>query len=633
MAKRSLTKEAKEAINTLFERGVTDVQAALSALTEAGFKVDAQQLGGMLTLWKRSKAGAAGFGPSQPSPKPHVQAQVHAAAARVLDQPASAQVPKSVPKGDGFGWDDPPRSPGAGSGLGDDEQVELHIFRIGPTNDGFLGVETPPFDLEQLGRKYGSGMYEITLYMNGTQIKKVKKQVSQVFGAPKYPRATPGAPDPRLVMERPNFEHRPPLREESPVKETVEIIKAVRDLDKGDEKPGAIPEAESWLDRERKRLDIERADREARAAADKAAADERHTREMERMKEEYAHREREAKAQRDHIEKLELARNKELQDAIAATNASIAGLQANMEAEIQKNQAALDAKLTLEREHQKEMAALREKELERERERIAVDRARVEADAKLQREWQEKMYDLQVKALPGKGDTVVAELVASTLKDCLVRVDEKAGKVIELAQLKQLAAVLGPDQAQQLFRSFVMNGGGEIAKFLAGGPAAAPGARGQEAAKPVQETPAAKPEPEAKGDPMNGIAQQVYATPFFKDLIEIWGGHLRLKRTPYLFANQMAGYMMEDRRVELFYSYMASKPWGEFLPEILEKVPEALRGHFKTPEAEKFFDTVVELIAKRIEADHVARGITSEGAQPAAAASTPEPDASERRAG
>src|SRR5207249_428442 len=158
-----------------------------------------------------------------------------------------------------------------------------------------------------------------------------------------------------------------------------------------------------------------------------------------------------------------------------------------------------------------------------------------------------QMYDLHLKAIPGSGQDKTTEMIVNVVKDALVKADEKAGKIIDLRQLQEITQVLGKEQAQQLLAGFVKNGGVDISRFLAGGPNAAP-ARPQPAAQPAQPAGAAAAEerPQAaqdKGDGMNGIAQQVYQTPFFKDLLEIWGGHLRMGRSPFLFSNQMAGYM------------------------------------------------------------------------------------------
>jgi len=108
---------------------------------------------------------------------------------------------------------------------------------------------------------------------------------------------------------------------------------------------------------------------------------------------------------------------------------------------------------------------------------------------------------------------------------------------------------------------------------------------------------------------MNGIAAQVYGTPFFRDLLDIWAGHLRMKRSPILFASQMAGYMIEDRRIELFYNYMAGRPWSEFIEELRPKMDPKHVEYFEAEPADKFFSDVIDLVAQRIEKDHAERGI------------------------
>lgn len=626
-----LPPKVREEIESLLNQGILDSKEILIRLEAMGYKnIGGQQVGGLLTLHKRRMSG-------------DLSADFRRAADSVLNPDATPEPASEAPRvsfpADGFNW-----SAGAGNGTGPggfsfgQVRVEYHIWRVAPTNDGFLGVEPEGFTLSTLGQKYGSGTYDIALYVNDKRAKTVREIMAKTYGDPKTPRS--GGPAPRLVHED---EKRKESQSAGELSEAVRAVRDIHDMVKQQEvpksglegkvvdrafevltaKPASAPqdslvamlqaqqlkadtdraaERDRW-ERDQKaaqaRVEDERKDREARDDRERKDAEAKHTREMDRMKAEFDLRQKEAervaidKDKRDEeyrkfVHGLEKDREKRLEEAILATNQSIEGLQAAHAADLEK-----------ERNHQAELARIREDQLK-------LDRERMVEESKLNREHMNQLYDLQLKAIPNtNGNT--EKMICETIKDIVVRADAKFTETLDVKKMQELIKLVGPENAQQLAASYMMNGGIDMKKIFGqklatAPPAAEPAPAGAPAAAP----PVASA---MKGEGMNSILQTVFETPFFMDLIDVWAGHLKHKRSPYLFAHQMAEYMVEDRRVTSFYNYMAARTWQEFFEEIKGKIPAAKLPFFEAPEAEKHFDQVIELIAKRIEADHVVRGI------------------------
>lgn len=682
MAKRVLHQKVHQEIARLLNEGILEPREIAARLDAAGFKnVGGQQISGLVTLHKRRLAGDVGFGRTQPAAPaapslsdlleaPAAPPAAAAPLAPAIERPAGNGFPQ-----DGFNWGEGASGtePGVGGFSFGQVRMEYHISRIAPANDGFLGIEPQGFSLDHLGKKYGSGTYDVTLYVNDKKLRTVRQILSQTYGEPRTPRAGGGNSFPRLL---PEGERRPSLP--SSAGELSEAVKAVKDIHEITDRRGnglegkvlekaldalttkpptgqdstvvsvlqaqqARLDADRQLERDRwereqtaarDRYEQERRDRDARDERERKDAEAKHQREMDRMKEEFSLRQKEAdrlQAERDKraeddrkfYSSMEKDREKRLEEAIQATNASIQGLQEAHAADLQK-----------EREHQTALMKIREDQLK-------LDRDRMLEESKTNREHMQQLYDLQLKALPNKGGT--EEMICNTIKDALARADAKVTETLEVKKMQELVKLVGPENAQQLAASFLLQGGVDINKIfgqkLAVQPAAGPGGAGAPAAgAPIQPTAssvaAAAPAAAAgtvatkdalKGDGMNSIAQQVFDTPFFTDLLDIWAGHLRLKRSPFLFTNQMVEFMLEDKRVSLFYNYMAGRTWEEFWPEVKAKVPPAKVSVFETPEASKFYSDVIELISKRIEQDYVQRGIVPTGLEPAAAPeATPE---------
>lgn len=678
MAKRVLHQKVHQEITRLLNEGILEPREIAARLDAAGFKnVGGQQISGLVTLYKRRLSGDVGFGRTQP-PSPVAQPSL----SDLLEAPSAPPVPAAPapaapfqerPAGngfpqDGFGWGDAAggQEPGVGGFSFGQVRMEYHIARIAPANDGFLGIEPQGFSLDHLGKKYGSGTYDVTLYVNDKKLRTVRQILSQTYGEPRTPRSGGGSSFPRLL---PEGERRPSAP--SSAGELSEAVKAVKDIHeitdrKGNglegkvlekafdalTKPAAtgqdstvvsvlqaqqarldsdrVLERDRW-EREQKaindRYEQDRRDREAREDRARTDAEAKHTREMERMKTEFDLRQKEAdrlqverdnraEADRKFYSSMEKDREKRLEDAINATNASIQGLQEAHAADLQK-----------EREHQTALMNIQKDQLK-------LDRERLIEESKANREHMDQIYQLQLKALPNKGGT--EEMICNTVKDGLARIDAKVTETLEVKKLQEVVKMVGPENAQQLATSYLLQGGIDINKIfgqkLAVQPGAAPAQGAPAAGAPIQPTassaaaatPAAAASPVAakdalKGDGMNSIAQQVFDTPFFTDLLDIWAGHLRLKRSPFLFTNQMVEFMLEDKRVSLFYNYMAGRTWEEFWPEVKSKVPPQKVAVFETTEAAKFYSDVIELIAKRIEQDYVQRGIVPTGLEPAAA--------------
>lgn len=662
---RALSTRVRRSVEELFEQGVTEVAEVCDRLDN---KISRQQVGGLLTLWRRRLAGQGAFpAPLRPE-APHLEATgretvpmtpastVAAPATVTATQPAHqdafdfGQAPPTALKGDSFGFGTP--------------AVEYHIRRTGPTLVGFLGVEPDPFDPVTLGNKYGSGIYQITKYINGQRVGyPAPLTIADTFGVPRSPRPTSSYPrlrpydDPdEAARERERERQRDAehSRRNGPAElsETVSAVKQIHDMvsDKKGAPAAQTPvdllltffqqqqakadadraaERDRW-EREQKadrdKWEREKKDKDDRDARDRVDAERRHKEEMDKVKNDHLFRmaeaERQAKdretaerAAREHqekqdreyrqfVEKLDKEREQRLDKAVSEAHGAAASVQVTMKEERE-----------LDRKHDKELGELRRVELENERTRITNDLS-------MQREHLQQMYELQLKAIPAQsGDGT--KMICEVIKDAVGKADEHAKTVEEIRKTQALVAALGPEKAQQLAQQLLTGGGVDLARVLPGqkaaaAPAAAAPANGQANATGGTGGNGNGKAADSKGDGMNGIAAQVIETPFFKDLLEIWGGQLRMKRTPYLFVDQLCGFMIEDKRVQLFYNYMAGKPWDEFWPEVKSKADPAMVQHFETPEAAVFFAQVIDLIAQRVERDHIDRGIVqSNGTQPA----------------
>lgn len=625
-----LSRSAKAAIEGLLQEGITETPEIQARLEAMSLKAGGQQIAGLVTLHKRRLAGDPGFpenrgnGGGQPIATPLPPGEDHG---QGPEAPADPGLPA-----DGFNWGPVNLKDSSGPGGFSFGQLktEYHISRLAPSNDGFLGVEPQGFTLQKLGEKYGSGVYDVALFINEKKQRVVREPVAATFGPPKFPRQGPGGL-PRLIPEGEHLDRPRPSASTSELSDAVRAVKDINEMvgqtgnkseklvDKAIDiltKPpqqqdsilsilqAQMQRAELEHKNERDRWEREAKEREAREERERKDAQAKHDRDLERMREEFKlrqeaetrqneEREKRLEADRKHYMDLEKSREKRLEEAIEATNNSIAGLIAAQKEESEK-----------ERAHQHALSQERQKALELERERL-----RAEMD--LQKAHNKEVLELQRQLIPNQGGKT-EEIICNTIKDVVTRADAKVTETLEVKKLQEIIKLVGPDNAQQLAAAYLKDGGVDIAKIFGTRREAAQSATPQAPAAQA-EGQGAKPAPAGadsqKGDGMNGIAKQMYDSPFFADLLEIWAGHLRLKRTPYLFANQMAGFMMEDRRVELFYNYMAARTWDEFLIEIKPKVQAKHLPQFETPEAVKFFDDVVNLIAQRIEKDHVDRGI------------------------
>lgn len=485
-----LPPKVREEIESLLNQGILDSREILIRLEAMGYKnIGGQQVGGLLTLHKRRMSG-------------DLSTDFRRASEAALGNPEPAADPgneaaKVSFPADGFNW-----SAGAGNGPGvggfsfGQVRVEYHIWRIAPSNDGFLGVEPEGFTLSTLGQKYGSGTYDIALYVNDKRAKTVRETVGKTYGEPKTPR---GVTAPRLIHE-----DEPKRKEPSSAGELSEAVRAVRDIHemvKAQEAPKSglegkvvdrafevltakapagpqdsilsilqanqqkadtdrAAERDRW-EREQKaeqaRLDQDRKDREARDERDRKDAEAKHGREMDRMKAEFDLRQKDAERQgadkdrrdeeyRKFVQGLERDREKRLTEAIEATNQSIAGLQAAHAADLEK-----------ERSHQAELSKLREDQLK-------LDRDRMVEESKLNREHMNQLYDLQLKAIPNKGGT--EEMICKTIQDVVVRADQKFTDTLEVKKMQELIKLVGPENAQQLAQSFLLNGGIDLKKIF-----------------------------------------------------------------------------------------------------------------------------------------------------------------------
>jgi hypothetical protein len=380
-------------------------------------------------------------------------------------------------------------------------------------------------------------------------------------------------------------------------------------------------------DRER-RWDQEQTAERKRREDERAEAKQRHDQEMERQKTDFAAREAAAKREaedrekrdteyRKFVEKLEQDREARLQKSIEETQGQIAAVQVQVAEEAKK-----------EREHQQELAKANGETLRIERERLQAE-MQMQRDSnerlhELQKTSNQQMFDLQMRLASAGGNGEGTKMIVEVVKDALTKADARAHEITEVKKLEKLIQTVGPENAKALAMSLMTGGSVDLASIIGGRKPAAQPANGAAAADgaAVNGTNGAAAAAPPQGGLMNGIAQTVIETPFFRDLVEIWGNHLRKRNAPFLFANVMAGYMLDDRRVELFYNWMAGEDWPEILTAIRPKIKPEQIAHFETPEAEAFFKAFVEIIAKRIERDHVQGGIVP----------TPAPGPAEARA-
>jgi hypothetical protein len=622
-----LTPAIREAVDALFTQGVTKASEIVDTLAQRKLKINAMQVGGLWTLWRRKKAAEPGAPKMSPDPlKRAARAQADADDRLKLGVGATD---------DGFNWS----GDGKGGGLGfGQSRVEVHVTRIAPANDGFLGVEEDGLTPDQLGRKYGWGTYDLVKYVNGTKIATSRISIAKSYGDPRAPRNP--AVLPRLVPRDEDAEratHRAPeggaAGHLGDVVQTFKTLKDIAEADRTGTKGAEAKVVERALEvamggkggpgqdalervmkeqatrdaaertAERERETARRTEERERWGQIEKEREAAHVREMERVRTEVAASAQRDRDYRDFMQKNEKDREARLEKVIQETNESVQGLQVAMKDELDKNLA-----------HQRELAKI-------ERDRLDSDRTRDTRELAQLKEHQQQLFELQRQSLPGAGSDKATEMIVGLIQNALAKVETKANEILQLKKLEKVIAALGPENAQQLAAAFMRQGGIDLGSFLGGRGPAAPGARpaGAEGAAAGGEPKAAAKE-DPKGEGMNGIAQQVYGTPFFRDLLSIWSGHLRMKRTPYLFANQLCGYMLEDRRVELFYNYMAGLTWPEFLAEIRDKVEPARLPFFEAPEAQAFFDAVIDLVAQRVEKDHIERNIVPRQAAASGAA-------------
>jgi len=414
MSSRSkFPEKVRRQIEEFFESGNMDPKDVASKLSELGVKFGSsnpiQVVAGMMTLWKRRMAGTVGFeGKAGHEPKAAPPPQQNGGGGQQEPQRPPIEFTASPSQqgapSDGFSFgasDNSAHGSPEGFAFGQ-RNVEYHVRRVGPNNDGFLGAEPDGFDMKKLGEKYGSGTYHITKYVNGVKIGPITEHIAGSYGRPRFPQNQSSAfPRLRPIGEPFEDDARAPERRPSPsgsdVSETVRAFKDLSELTKpagaaerviekaveaftnpkpqtNQESVVSVIQAQIAKIETEQKVALAKAEDERKAVRAEAEAralekEAEHKRDMERLKAEYEFREKESvrvaaeREKRDSDQRAFMAlldndREQRTNKAIEETQGLVVSMQQSLQDELKKD-----------REHQAALGKLKDDATSAEREK------------------------------------------------------------------------------------------------------------------------------------------------------------------------------------------------------------------------------------------------------------------------